>query len=463
MTAYYVDNKQGHDHWAGSSGQPFATVYRAGQVAHSNDMVWVKRTSSPYKKGYDENGGAFTYVHATRTLTWTGHGRSAGDLVYMVGLAGDQYKAARVQSVDGNDLIFESPMTDFANGDTTAVYGGTGRMGHAAQQNILSNATSSRNESVKIKGYNTAIGDMDRGGDYYQSPLDCYLNGVDDTKKIKVDGNAVAEAIWKFYGDNVTVENIWFTNTDTSNEFWTMDTAENLTFRSCAFTDGRQNNSEMDLAVFYYSCYVTTSQHCFVVGNSTAWIIGCVIAPTETAISISDSAGPLHHFRIIGNLMIGGMGGVAINVIHRPVLIKNNTFYNQSAFCVAMNSEVGPGTIQSYADFYNNICVPQAGAQAIQINVTGGSFANDYNCIYGADGNPLSTPFATDADGTVPVLGPHSVQEDPRFGSIAAGVFEPMNPAVRLGGRSDAAGRQVSMGYANMAYVSDEMFYQGRN
>jgi len=92
------------------------------------------------------------------------------------------------------------------------------------------------------------------------------------------------------------------------------------------------------------------------------------------------------------------------------VYIKNNTVYNCTGGAIFLHYN------NAVAIVCDNILVPNQSGYAIKINTGGGSVRNDYNCIWGADGNQLTTPFITyKAGGTAPVLGDHSIETDPKF------------------------------------------------
>jgi hypothetical protein len=96
----------------------------------------------------------------------------------------------------------------------------------------------------------------------------------------------------------------------------------------------------------------------------------------------------------------------------------------------------------------NNIFMPQAGAYGLYIESGGGSLQyNDYNCYCDVNGDALSTPIASNySGGTVPAMGQHSLEVDPKLIDAANGLFRPLNPLVLRGGRPGLEDNAVSMG-----------------
>ena len=92
--------------------------------------------------------------------------------------------------------------------------------------------------------------------------------------------------------------------------------------------------------------------------------------------------------------------------------------------------------------------MPQAGCNGIKILVSGGSVQyNDYNCYCDVNGDALSTPIASDySGGTIPAIGEHSLEVDPKVIDAANGLFRPLNPLVLRGGRPGLEDNAAAMG-----------------
>ncbi|HIJ67789.1 MAG TPA: hypothetical protein HPP51_05835, partial [Planctomycetes bacterium] len=71
------------------------------------------------------------------------------------------------------------------------------------------------NIKLKISGFNTTPGDMDAGGQYYQSPYEAYLDGIDSDCIVDIDGNGGAFSVMEIDAkENIVFKNFYFHNTN---------------------------------------------------------------------------------------------------------------------------------------------------------------------------------------------------------------------------------------------------------
>ncbi len=300
------------------------------------------------------------------------------------------------------------------------------------------------NTRVKIRGFNTTPGDMDLGGAYYQSPLDAYLSGIDSDCIVDIDGNDSAFSIMEIDAkDNIEFSNFYFHNTDkaTGNQcIEVLNQSDGLLFDRCFFDDayraiaGTGNAKAPVDGTLIRDCYggptwIKPSSHIKLEGVlnfvARSMLDGC-------GADIMGSGG------FFGNLAVGGVNVFTGN---GSVFVKNNTVYNCTGGAVFLNVATALAVVQ------NNVLVPSQSGRAVKIHTMGGSVRNDYNCIWGADGNQLTTPFESiKSGGTVPVLGDHSIEAAPEFVDAANGDFRARNKLVLRGGEPDMAGNPTQMG-----------------
>ena len=300
------------------------------------------------------------------------------------------------------------------------------------------------NTRAKIRGFNTTPGDMDLGGAYYQSPLDAYLSGIDSDCIVDIDGNDSAFSIMEIDAkDNIEFSNFYFHNTDTilgNHCVYVKSQSNGLLFDRCFFDDAYRAIAGLD--------------------NAYAPVDGALVRNCYSGSTFAKTS----HIRLNGVLnfmvrnvwnecggQVEGSGGFFGNLsvdstsnaftANGSVFVKNNTVYNCTLSAVFVNVATALAVVQ------NNVLVPNQSGRAIMIYTMGGSGRNDYNCIWGADGNQLTTPFESiKSGGTLPVLGDHSIEADPEFVDAGNGDFRARNKLVLRGGEPDVTGRVTQMG-----------------
>ena len=300
------------------------------------------------------------------------------------------------------------------------------------------------NIKIRISGFNTTPGDMDAGGPYYQSPYEAYLDGIDTDCIVDIDGNGGAFSVIQIDAkENIVFKNFYFHNTNA------------LTGNHCVYVKNQSYGIEIDHCFFddaYRAIAGTSNNYAPADGSLISnCFFGSILTKIGTAVRVT---GVLNFIvRNVGDacgLQVEGSGGILGNLIvgggnsltgNGSVYIKNNTVYNCTAGAIFLHRP------EAIANVFNNILVPQQGSNAILIYTAGGSVRNDHNCIWGADGNQLATPFVTyKAGGVAPVLGDNSIEQDPEFVNAAGGDFRPRNPLLLRGGEPDVAGTVTQMG-----------------
>lgn len=302
------------------------------------------------------------------------------------------------------------------------------------------------NTFLRFISFNTALNDMLFGGDFYQSPFDAHMNGVDETKSVVIDADNSMVGIKStiIIGDgSIILVGFYCKNNNTG-------TAFNLDGNYSSLINCKSKGNTTVLTRGSIGGTATlgifiTDFYC-VEGNETD-----IQLPGEISLfnSIIDSRN--HNFAgnavvstglcsvFENNLILGAANGIVS--FGTAESIRNNTLYGQTLKSLRLRGATDNKIIAG------NILVPIAGAKAINIDSQGTSIYNDYNCIYGADGNPLADPFGNDvAGGHDPVLGRNSIEEAPLFIDASSGDFRilPTSPCV------NTADRDAQDGYNTM-------------
>jgi len=297
--------------------------------------------------------------------------------------------------------------------------------------------------------FNTTPGDMDKGGSYYQGPLDAYVNGIDTSKCITYDAQDNAIDVFTVNGqDNIEFCNIYFYHTSSASdhngvEFFT--TPVGIKFVNCKFDDVYRGLNGVAEVVSLVDCYSHSLESYFIdlqTGSYSPVIIGCVISMAPLKGGIRLYSGGL----IISNLLTGGNQGIVI--IGDLVTASFNTFYNQSLKCIRVN-----GTTSVLIE-YNNIFMPAAvDDYAVYIDDDKGTILySDYSWAFCSAGNFTVDPWYDDTNDKS-FMGPNSTKDiDPQLVDAANGDLRPLNPAVLRGGRPDIAGNPGQIGAVTQKY-----------
>jgi hypothetical protein len=320
-------------------------------------------------------------------------------------------------------------------------------MSTSDQIDIDSGGSIARNTHLRIIGFNTTPGDMDYGGAFYQSAVDCLVNGIttgDDATKccvMKDAGNQACSVLNFNNVDNVELRNLYLYRTfGGAGQYAVKPTNDPtaLSFINCRFDNVDKVLGGTIDNVLLVGCFSGTDigrqAYTAKVGGT---FIGNVMQGPAANILVGSAPGCSMVF--INNILIGCWHGFRN---YGCVTAINNTFYNQSISC-ATTANTAAETIM-----VNNIFMPQAGAYGLYIQSGGGSVQyNDYNCYCDVNGDGLSTPIVSDySGGTVPAMGKHCLEVDPKFVDAANGRFRPLNPLVLRGGRPGLEDNAAAMG-----------------
>lgn len=304
------------------------------------------------------------------------------------------------------------------------------------------------NTKKKIVGFNTVPGDMDKGGSYYQGPLDAYINGVDTSKCITCDAQDNAIDVFAVNcQDNVEFRNIRFYNTDGLSgnngvEFSTSPVG--IKFVNCKFADVWRGINGVAEAVAVHDCYghSTVAQN-FIdlqAGSVGFTAIGCVSNAAGSHVRLYSGG------TVIGNVFIDAFQGIIM--IGGLLVACFNTFYNQTLQCIRVN-----GTTSVLIE-YNNIFMPAAvDDYAVYIDDDKGTILySDYSWAFCSAGNFTVDPWYDDTNDKS-FMGPNSTKDiDPQLVDAANGDLRPLNPAVLRGGRPDIAGNPGQIGAVTQKY-----------
>lgn len=302
-----------------------------------------------------------------------------------------------------------------------------------------------KNTHKRVIGFHTVPGDMEPGGEYYQSPMEAYLNGVDEDCSVVYDGGGGAFSIFRLYQcKNIELRNLCVRNTNRLNSnsgIKIEGTPISLRLVNCRFDGLYQAMSGSMSQVHFERCQVGSdfSDQGFSLGTGSS-VFGSVISANSQKACVGTDYGC--SAIVCGNLLIGG--GRGINACGQMTVI-NNVFYGQQIVAVQLNGYNG---LPAQVSLYNNIIQVQPGAYMYRITANGGTVRyEDYNCVCDVNGQPLSNLWLIEYPGAQPSeMGEHTLQENPMFVNPSAGDFRSRNRNVLRGGRPDAGRRSVAMG-----------------
>lgn len=310
------------------------------------------------------------------------------------------------------------------------------------------------NTTLCVEGYKISPGDMSLGGEHYQSPMIAFVNGIDATKKVTIDGVGAMANLLSLDGvDNIMFRNFRFTGS-TGSIFTSTNIPMNVSFENCFFDDASFVCNATCERFKFSGCYVKDMSiadgNIFKLKGFGFLFDGCVVELTGSVvvginIGLMTTGGSAY---ICNSLILNGA-----QAIHTKGFtdVRGNTICNSAVAAIVCSSS----SDLSQADAFNNIIMPTAhdtgvaflsGAAAGE----GGSFNNDYNCIFSVDGQLLDNIGSAESGNTSPTIGANSVQADPMLTSN----YRSRNPAVLRGGKPDLQGNAGQIG----AVLSEHQF-----
>lgn len=271
-----------------------------------------------------------------------------------------------------------------------------------------------KNTFKRVIGFNIIPGDMSVGKAYYQSPLDALINGVDESKSVKLDRNG-ASAILTISADNFVFENFNLVGATGFPAIQFNTTPEHLVFKNCKSSGcGRVSEGEANYVMFDRVFTDQASLHTYIITGIGNLFTGCIWnqAALKNCVNLAYTAA------FINCIFIGGKFGINIVGTALPV-VNNCVFYNIGTYPLFLSAGTGGCSV------YNSIFMLPAGIPAIKIGVSGGSVIyEDYNCFIKIDGGLIDPIIDTDyAGGNNSEIGLHSIEVDPLFVDAANGDF----------------------------------------
>lgn len=302
------------------------------------------------------------------------------------------------------------------------------------------------NKQLIIEGYKDNVGDMRWGGLHYQSPMGAFINGIDATKKVAIDGDAALTNLLNLDGvDNIVLRNFRFTGS-TGSIFTMTNTPVNVLFENCVFDDVSYICNVFSGRLKFHNCYATNmslaSGNIFKLRGFGFLFDGCILElPGSVVIGINIGIYGTGGSCCFGNnLIINGSQS-----IHSKgyVDVRNSILYNPAVAGIVLDDNVS----NAAADVHNNIIMPTAHDTGVAFAAgiapgDGGTFNNDFNCIFGVDGQQLDNVGSAATGNVIPVLGENGIEADPLFIDSPGGDFrlEDGSPCINTGSPDAFAG-----------------------
>ncbi len=303
---------------------------------------------------------------------------------------------------------------------------------------------------LSVRGYNEVPGDMDSGGEYYQSPYDAYLNGIDVDAFILYDNQTSGFTINISGRDNILLSNLHIKGVSTG--FYGHDLCKGWVLEHCMFS-GAYSSRAVDTYKAYYAsifnCYFDGSTYTgsdqFIKMNRT--IVNTVYNNVFVGQNGKDML-CLDGGFIFNNLFVNNRKSILLGMSEQitTCVILNNTSYNNNG-AVFYNGWVNATTNWSQVHILNNLILPVADKFTwTRINV-GGTVVNiANNCSYRAGG------FTDVYGSTAPGVTKNNLEVDPDCVDVANDDFRPRNPMVLHGGFSGLSGKPAQIGAIVQGY-----------
>lgn len=377
--------------------------------------------------------------------------------VLVVNLIGGWIEIARAYSAPGNGeptcdvkvggafdkLQNAVDNTDATHGYNVKIYTNKAETLTAAIDFDTTGGSIANNSQVIVEGFHTQPGDMNYGGPYYQSPLDCLINGVDTDRCVTLDADGGAYdviAIDNF--DGLVLKNLYLYNTDKASGHdctAISNSPVNIGLINCKFdTAYAAVSGSTTIGFEMRDCYIGKD-----FGNSLvfsgfytniSYFINCVF-------NIENLSGIWTRYRAIFEhcLFWKGTNGAYID---NAKIFNNCVFYGQTTGCIVLNEAVN-ASVRGH----NNIFMPAEAADFVVYATTAkGSVSDDAlinSCIWTIAGAAVTNHISV--NGITRQLS-DVIEADPQFVDAANGDFRPRNPAVLRGGKPDISGNPTQMG-----------------
>ena len=451
MTVRYLDNVNGHDGNNGSLAGPYGTLQKAIDCTPAGDVLAIKGGDSerPYLLEADGPGVGGTVSGTTITRssgTWTPDLEVGKRAFFIVGQS-DGYGHKITANTSTTLTLVRAPSG--GDGSYTVVIGDQDK----TSIDLDNSGNLQANKPVVIKGYKSSfdesgfVSDMDCGGAHYQSPLDAYINGIDETKWVGVDACNLVGNVFEVDGDFIMVHNFYLHNTSgatNKNILNFSSTPKGIFFIHCAFDDAyKVMDSFADFLVFV-DCFIGSSMAAAPMplqGNGVI-IDRCVIdCPAYCSVGGTGGFGV-----VLNSILTEQLWGVSFG--GGSIYGTGNTFYNNTEAAIRVNNA------SSLAAFYNNIFMlaDKTNDYGVKIESSGGAFVGDYNCWSALDGQLVNFGTNLYSGGAVPQAGKSALQIDPGFVNAVGGDFKPRHKDVLRGGVPDVSGNSRQMGAVSQAY-----------
>jgi len=343
-------------------------------------------------------------------------GNSAGDVTINIGGAFDTIENAIAQGkLDASTYGLE-------------VY--TNNKDETPDVSLVVNLNSSADVASSIIGFYEMPGDMDIGGDYYESPHEIHRNSgsISADKTVKWDGNG---ADWNllFLGageESIQFRNIHFANVHGAYLVTGASGSDYHRFINCRFSLSQDCTYQVYLKNrwFFSGCYfngahATTAS---IGGSTTDWgpmFYGCVF-------DVNVRGGYGIRFGTVFAYCIFDGGGTGIETSNATNYFIGNVFYNQTSRCIHVYDSTG-GVV-----LINNVFMPNESSDDAVL-LTDGCIRESYNNLCWSVGG--GTPDSMPPWGVV-------LTEDPKF-------FDPANGDFRFASDSPCL---------NRGYTPDDSF-----
>lgn len=298
----------------------------------------------------------------------------------------------------------------------------------------------------QVRGYNEVPGDMDMYGEYYQSPMDAYLNGIDANAFVKLE-NTVSYCVSITNKHNIHFANIHFDGTSYGVYASNSATYRGGVLEHCVL---KSTGGFTEKAVNFYMLTQVSIFDCFFDGSNGVW--------ADQFIRISKGNDNVIYNNVFvgqtGRDMLCCDGGFVFNnlfIDNRKAILfgtsssvatcvaLNNTSYKNTG-AVFYNGWVDATVNYSQTHILNNLFLPENDRTSWSKSGIGGVAVNiANNCSYYPGGYTGTNPWTGTAASSM-----HShknnIEVDPDCIDLANGDYRTKNANVSKGGLKDLGG-----------------------